>query len=238
MLTKEESLALIKPHNTLILNMVSSSLERLKCLDSERHVLRKTSVANVYRDLLVDEARIRFSGREAEGIRLIDHSDTSFFIEFSGYGYGVDGAIWAKLKKVSKNLLTSNIPTKKAVAFSEQQNIGYTCQPFLDGEDWQSAPKSLQPVHVNIGHFWNELGTDVQAVFVTSPNGRASISWFEHISRGGEDFGQSPAASDNVSAFPYELEITRVKPKRVTKKASAQDNEADVKEKKTNERKS
>lgn len=228
MLDKNQSVSLVKPHFWRIEQMVGNALERLKKFDGERHCLRKTSVANVFRDFLVDEARKVFGGLEAQGIKLIDQSDTSFFIEFSGYLYGLNGAAWARLKKVGKNFLTSNIPTQKAINFNTQKPIDYTQQPYLEGEDWQENPKPLQPLHLNIGHQWNELSTDVQAVVITAPNGRKSNAWYEQISSDGAAMQSrvtNNASNNNVAIFPVELEITGKKPKRIRAKENNENEE-------------
>jgi hypothetical protein len=218
MLTQKETVEIIKPHYMELLTILSKAKTRLKLVDSERHALRKTTVANFYRDLAVDEARLAFDGKQADGISIIDETDGSFFIEFAGFPIGVDGAAWMRIKKVDSNYLTSNIPTKKAEKFNSQLPIGYTQQPYLDGIDWNVNPKMLQPTHINIGHQWNELNTDIQNVVLTCPENSYSLAWMEKIGDSGVmEMGVSDAGN-NVADFPLRLEVTNKKPKRIKAK--------------------
>jgi hypothetical protein len=218
MLTQKETIEIIKPHYMKLLSLLSKARKRLNLVNPERHALRKTTVANFYRDLAVDEARLVFDGRQAQGISLLDNSDGSFYIEFAGFPLGIPGAAWMRIKKVDSNYLTSNIPTKKAEKFNSQLPIGYTQQPYLDGVDWSVNPKMLQPTHINFGHQWNELGTDIQDVVLTCPENSYSLAWIEKI---GDSDAMEMGVSDsenNVADFPIRLEVTNQKPKRIKAK--------------------
>lgn len=217
MLTQKETVEIIRPHYYSLLTVLSNAKNRLRLIDSERHVLRKTTVANFFRDLAVDEARQIFNSMQSQGISLIDESDSSFYIEFSGFGRGINGAVWVRIKKVDSNFLTANIPTRKADNFNSQKLIGYSQQPYLDGVDWNANPKMLHPTHINIGHQWDELGTDIQDVVLTCPKNNHSLAWMEKIGDSDYmDLGLSD--SDNVSDFPIRLEVTNKKPKRIKAK--------------------
>ncbi len=219
MLTQKETIEIIRPHYVQLLTMLSKAKKRLNLIDGERHALRKTTVANFFRDLAVDEARIAFDGMVSNGISIIDQPDSSFYIEFSGFPRGIEGAAWVRIKKVNDNYLTSNIPTKKANNFNLQNLIGYTQQPFLGGVDWNANPKMLQPTHINLGHQWDELGTDIQDVVVTCPENNSTLAWIEKLGDSGlMDLGISDSNSDNVANFPIQLEVTTNKPKRIKAK--------------------
>lgn len=222
MLTQKETVEIIRPHYMPLLTMLSNAKKRLILIDSERHALRKTTVANFFRDMAVDEARKTFSGMQALGISLIDQTDGSFYIEFSGFHRGINGAAWVRIKKVDSNFLTSNIPTKKANNFNEQRLIGYSQQPYLEGVDWEANPKTLQPIHVNLGHQWDELGTDIQDVAVTCPESNTTLAWIEKLGDSGlMDLGISDADS-NVADFPIRLEVSNQRPKRIKAKNDEQ----------------
>lgn len=222
MLTQEETIEIIRPYYMELLTLLSKAKARLQLVDSERHALRKTTVANFFRDLAVDEARLVFDGRQAHGITLIDEKDSSFFIEFSGFPRGIDGAAWVKIKKVNDKFLTSNIPTRKAVNFNSQKSIGFTQQPYLEGVDWNKNAKILQPTYINLGHQWDELGTDIQDVVLTCPENNSSFSWIEKMGDSGFEMGISSDAADNVANFPIRLEVTNIKPKRISAKNSTE----------------
>lgn len=217
MLTQKETIEIIRPYYFQLLTVLSKAKSRLTIIDSERHILRKTTIANFFRDLAVDEARKVFDGMQSHGISLIEESDSSFFIEFSGFRRGIDGAAWVRIKKVDSKFLTSNIPTRKANNFNSQKHIGYSQQPYLEGVDWEANPKMLHPTHINIGHQWDELGTDIQDVVLTCPKSNQSLAWMEKI---GDSDAMDLGLSDdsNVSEFPIRLEVTNKKPKRIKAK--------------------
>lgn len=220
MLTKKESLRIVRPHYMALLTVLSQAKSRLGLIDSERHALRKTTIANFFRDLAVDEARRTFDGMQDQGVSIVDQSDSSFYIEFSGFHLGINGAVWIRIKKVGAKFLTSNIPTKKANKFNSQDHIGYASQPYLNGEEWGANPKSLQPTHLNIGHQWDELGTDIQDVAITCPANNSRLAWIEKVGDSGViDLGMADAGG-NVSNFPVRLEVSRIKPKRISAKSA------------------
>ncbi len=224
MLTQKETIEIIRPHYIQLLTILSKAKKRLTLIDGERHALRKTTVANFFRDLAVDEARIVFDGKFSQGISIIDQPDSSFYIEFSGFPHGIDGAAWVRIKKVNGNYLTANIPTKKASNFNLQKFIGYTQQPYLDGLDWEANSKMLQPTHINLGHQWDELGTDIQDVVVTCPESNSKLAWIENLGDSGlMDLGISDTGSDNVANFPIQLEVTTKKPKRIKAKSNTEE---------------
>jgi hypothetical protein len=217
LLEKNDILRLIEPHYPNIVQLIQNASERLRFADKERHCLEKRTVANIYRDLAVDEARQVFSGKESHGISLLDLTDSSFYIEISGYPIGIQGAVWLRIKKINDEFLTSNIPTKKSNNYNSQKSIDFSRQPYLEGEEWGINEKILKPTYANIGHKWDETNTKIENLLVTVPETNNSLYWYEQIADA-EIIELGLMQENNVSNFPIRLEVTNQKPRRVSAK--------------------
>jgi hypothetical protein len=87
----------------------------LKHYNGLGHIHSKITQANLLRDHIVDHAKNIFSGKTDEGIYLREMSNGLFCVEMSGKPFGIADAIWIRFKKLSKKLLTANIPTGQAL---------------------------------------------------------------------------------------------------------------------------
>lgn len=71
-----------------------------------------------------------------------------------------------KMKKLDRQLLTKNIPTRQAIMFNGQQ-------PMLDG----MPPEADNFV---LGYRMNAIGTELEGIYITYPQG-ADIGWYMSI---------------------------------------------------------
>jgi hypothetical protein len=228
MLTQNEIEILILPYKEIIEKIHYTALEHfINCYSEDKHKLRKTSIANVLRDFIVYEAKVKFGELKDESVQIIEKANGTFFIEVSGHRKGIEGSVIARFKKVNKQLLTANIPTKASINFNTQRSVGYLSQPYLDGEDWQKPPKTLHPSNINIGYLPNELGTDLNGIFLTYPNGQRSIAWFVSMLESKADLEnisfENVTKSSQIVVFPVETTFEEKKPRRVFAKKK-QDN--------------
>jgi hypothetical protein len=206
MLTKEQVLTIVSPHNDRILEVHEKALRHFTNKFSEdRYIFCKRTQANMLRDLLVNYAKVTFHDLQSEGITLIDRANGTFYIELDGKPHGIEGAVIARFKKVNKNLVTANIPTLSAKNFNNQE-------PFLKGIDWSG----FVPANVNFAHLPNDLRTAYQGIFVTSPNGQKSIAWFSNLL----DEAQAAQETARVLILPVETRIEEKKASRVTAKGA------------------
>jgi hypothetical protein len=75
----------------------------------------------------------------------------------------IDEEVALRIKKMDKNLLTSNHSTTQSLAFESQQlNL-----PGIEGV-----------TYLNLGYVMNKTGTNIDGVYITCPNGYKSIAWF------------------------------------------------------------
>lgn len=206
MLTKDQVLKIVSPHNDRILEVHDKALRHfIDKYSDDRYIFCKRTQANMLRDLLVSYARLTFHDLESDGITLIDRTNGTFYIELDGKPHGIEGAVIARFKKVNKNLVTANIPTRSAISFNNQQQ-------FLTGIDWSG----FVPANVNFAHQPNDLRTAYQGIFVTSPNGQKSIAWFADLL----DTAQATQGTARIIVLPVETRIEEKKSRRVTAKGA------------------
>ena len=75
----------------------------------------------------------------------------------------IDQRIALRVKKMDNNLLTSNNPTMQSIAFESQQ---------LDLPGFEGV------IYLNLGYVMNKIGTSIDGVYVTCPDGYKSIAWY------------------------------------------------------------
>lgn len=197
----------------------------LKHYNGLGHIHSKITQANLLRDHIVDHAKNIFSGKTDEGIYLREMSNGLFCVEMSGKPFGIDDAIWIRFKKLSKKLLTANIPTGQALNFNAQRPVAIKAgQLQLPGVDWGLKP-SIEPDHLNAGYVLNDLRTGFDGLFITFPTGKSSMAWYANIGKRGSQ-RQATVVPIPVGTTIQQKPTVRVRAKEHAKKQRIKINES------------
>ncbi len=154
----------------------------------------------------------------------------AFKIKLDGAPYGIPIKAELKCKKLTAQLLTSNIRTRAVNNFEKGRPETYVQSSFGDWRDPQTVSEA-EPTHGNAGYIINSLWTAFERLCVTCYTGARSARLAVEIPLGGN------ASTSTVINLPVG-EITEVKPRKRVKprRKNAAGEAADGKEARTPKR--
>jgi len=142
------------------------------------HTLR--TKANIRRDHVVTRIMEAFHGLPNTG--LIEKNDGLFLLVL--YSPIINQTLAIRFKKLDNTLKAANIPTQQAEMFDDQFPLP------------EVPPKAT---YANAGYTLNQIGTDVDGVYITCPNGPNDFYWIISI-----DEGESVQPVELLPTLPQE----------------------------------
>ncbi len=170
MISQDKALSILQPYFKDIINMHINAFNTFMKSSDNLQLFSNSTQASMIHDLIVNEAKQKFSGSQNVKLLTYQRLDLAIF----------DKCLRARFKKLNKDLTASNHPTNQVKHFNSQESL--ICgQLYLPGIVQDEFSVNDNFANINIGYRPNEIGTYVQGIYITCPMNNNTNRWEHQI---------------------------------------------------------